>query len=90
MMTTKRRTSRAPKSISIAPAHGSTTLAVLEKSIIDIDRMARIILEGPITTEAVVLLIHDSMPQSDRVSRRVIRTVLESAANLKNKYIRKK
>lgn len=58
---------------------------VLAKSIVDIARAVRAIINGPLDMRAVVLLIHDACG----VNKRDIEAVLEAAADLEERYVKK-
>lgn len=51
---------------------------------------ARALLASRLHTSAIVLLIHDAIPQSKRPSRAQIRTVLETAGDLAVKHTKKR
>jgi hypothetical protein len=78
-----RRDSRK-KEVVVKP--DETQAEVLASSIVEIARGMHRLINGPLKMDAIILLIHDSMPASQRVSRRQIREVLEAVEQLQARY----
>lgn len=86
MATPNKTTAQADQALSIALEGKAPEM--IKEALEDISEAAQALLNGPLTEDAVILLIWDMLPTSKRPSRRTIRTVLEAASLLSTHYVK--
>lgn len=65
-----------------------TAPKVLAQAIVKISDGMQKLLDGPLTNEAIVVLIHESVPVKDRPTKRDIKTVLAAVHGLAGKWVK--
>lgn len=63
---------------------------VLADAIVAISDAVKKLKAGPLTDKALLLLIHNAIPQSDRPTQKQIAAVLDAAESLKSIYVKGK
>lgn len=65
-------------------------LEKLREEVQDISGAVRRLLAGPVNRRAIIVLLHDLVPNKKRVSRDDIETVLDAIVSLDTQYLKQK